>query len=57
MARIIEFHIPAGFNPKIRWVPQQERGALVVFPVIDSKELADDSLLMNDAGVGALHLY
>ena len=67
MARIIEFHIPAGFRSKIRWVSQQERGTLVVFPLIDSKELAglkrilrDHStvtLLANDACVGALHHY
>jgi hypothetical protein len=32
MARIIEFHIPADFRPKIKWVPQEERGRLVEFP-------------------------
>jgi len=31
MARIIEFHIPTDFRPKIKWVPQEERGRLVVF--------------------------
>ncbi len=32
MARIIEFHIPADFKPQMKWVPQEERGRLVVFP-------------------------
>lgn len=33
MARIIEFHIPDGFTPKTKWVPEQERGRVLVFPV------------------------
>jgi hypothetical protein len=32
MARIIEFHTPAGFKPKTAWVPLKERGTLIVFP-------------------------
>jgi hypothetical protein len=32
MARIIEFHIPANFKPKIKWMPPEERGRLVLFP-------------------------
>jgi hypothetical protein len=32
MAQIIEFHLPADFKPKIKWVPPEERGRLVVFP-------------------------
>jgi hypothetical protein len=32
MARTIKFHIPADFTPKIKWVPQEKRGRLVVFP-------------------------
>jgi len=32
MARVIEFYIPADFKPKIKCVPQKERGSLVVFP-------------------------
>jgi hypothetical protein len=32
MARIIEFHIPSDFKPKVKGVPQVERGRLVVFP-------------------------
>jgi hypothetical protein len=31
MARIIEFHIPAAFKPKIKCVPQEEEGRLVIF--------------------------
>jgi hypothetical protein len=32
MARIIEFHIPSDFKPKVKGVPQVECGRLVVFP-------------------------
>jgi hypothetical protein len=32
MARIVEFLIPAAFKPKIKCVPQEEQGGLVVFP-------------------------
>lgn len=32
MARIIEFHIPVDLKPKIKWVPWEERGRLVVIP-------------------------
>jgi hypothetical protein len=32
MARIVEFYIPADFKPKIKCVPQDEQGRLVVFP-------------------------
>jgi hypothetical protein len=32
MARMIMFHIPAAFKPKIKCVPQEEQGRLVVFP-------------------------
>jgi hypothetical protein len=32
LARIIEFHIPSDFKPKVKEVPQVERGRLVVFP-------------------------
>ena len=31
MARIIEFHTHEGFKPTMKWVPQEDRGALVVF--------------------------
>jgi hypothetical protein len=32
MARLIEFHIPADFEPIIKSVPQEERGKMVAFP-------------------------
>jgi hypothetical protein len=32
MARLIEFHIPADFEPRIKWMPQGEPGRLVAFP-------------------------
>lgn len=32
MARIIEFYIPSGFTPKEKWLPEEERGKVFVFP-------------------------
>ena len=31
MAHVIEFYIPAGFKPKVKWVPQQQRGKVIAF--------------------------
>ena len=31
MAQVIEFYIPAGFKPKVKWVPQKQRGKVIVF--------------------------
>jgi hypothetical protein len=48
MARIIEFHRPAGFNPITKHVHLHERGALIAFPA-DLTELASDaSTLANE---------
>jgi hypothetical protein len=33
MAQVIEFYIPARFKPKVKWVPQEQRGKLIAFPV------------------------
>lgn len=41
MARIIEFHVPEGFNPARKYVPAQERGALIVFPPNLTKSAAE----------------
>jgi hypothetical protein len=41
MARIIEFHVPEGFKPAAKYVPAQERGAVIVFPSILTKSAAD----------------
>jgi hypothetical protein len=32
MARVIEFHVPTDFKPKVKWAPHEERGRLVIFP-------------------------
>jgi hypothetical protein len=32
MAKVIEFYIPARFKPKLKWVPEQQRGKVLVFP-------------------------
>jgi len=32
MAHVIEFYIPARFKPKVKWVPQEERGKVIAFP-------------------------
>jgi len=32
MARIIEFHVPEGFNSARKYAPPQERGTLIIFP-------------------------
>ena len=31
MAKIIEFHIPDGFQEKVTWVPHQDRGKVIEF--------------------------
>ena len=41
MARIIEFHVPEGFKPAAKYVPAQERGAVIVFPPNLTKSAAD----------------
>jgi hypothetical protein len=48
MARIIEFHIPAGFTPTTKYVPPQERGALIVFPPDLTRSASDASALTRE---------
>jgi hypothetical protein len=48
MARIIEFHIPAGFHPITKYVPPQDRGALTVFPVHLARSSSDASTLDSE---------
>jgi hypothetical protein len=31
-AQVIEFHIPALFKPKMKRVPQEQRGKVIAFP-------------------------
>ena len=32
MAHVIEFYMPARFKPKVKWVPQEQRGKVITFP-------------------------
>ncbi len=32
MAQVIEFYIPSRFKPKVKWVPQDQRGKVLAFP-------------------------
>jgi hypothetical protein len=32
MAHVIGFYIPARFKPKVKWVPQEQRGKVIAFP-------------------------
>jgi hypothetical protein len=33
MAKVIEFYVPVRFRKVLKWVPQQERGRVLEFPV------------------------
>jgi hypothetical protein len=48
MARIIEFHIPSGFNPTRKYVPRGERGALSVFPPNLTRSASDAPALNSE---------
>jgi hypothetical protein len=37
MAKIIEFHVPATFQPKPHWTPAELRGKVIDFPSITRK--------------------
>ena len=32
MAKVIEFYIPAGFQRKSKWLPEEQRGKVIEFP-------------------------
>ena len=32
MAKVIEFYVPSHFEPKSKWVPEEERGKFLTFP-------------------------
>ena len=32
MAQVIEFYIPSRFKPKVKWVPLEQRGKILLFP-------------------------
>jgi hypothetical protein len=48
MARVIEFHRPAGFNPITKYVPSHERGAPIVFPPNLTRSASDPSTLPGE---------
>jgi hypothetical protein len=48
MARIIEFHIPVGFNPTTKYVPPQARSALIAFPPDLTRSASDASALNSE---------
>ena len=33
MAQVIEFYVPDSFRPKTKWVPAEQRGKLIEFPL------------------------
>jgi hypothetical protein len=39
MAQVIEFHTPARFQKKVKWVPPKQRGKVIGFPA-DMKKSA-----------------
>jgi len=37
MAKVIEYYIPERFRKTARWVPQDQRGKIIEFPVLEKK--------------------
>ena len=37
MAKVIEFYVPARFRKPVKWVPQEQRGQLLEFHVLQKK--------------------
>lgn len=37
MAQVIEFYIPDSFRRKIKWIPVEQRGKLIEFPIPGKK--------------------
>jgi hypothetical protein len=37
MAQIIRFYIPEGYRKKRPWIPPEEKGKLICFPVQEKK--------------------
>jgi hypothetical protein len=57
MAQVIEFYIPACFKPKVKWVPQEQRGKVIALAIAggsraNSKEfrLKQDGLEVEPPG-------
>ncbi len=32
MAQVIEFYVPDRFKPRVKWVPEEQRGKVISFP-------------------------
>jgi len=37
MAKVIAFYVPARFRKVVKWVPQQQRGRVLEFPVAQKR--------------------
>jgi hypothetical protein len=37
MAQLIEYYVPDKFKKKVKWIPEQDRGKLINFPVDEKK--------------------
>ncbi len=37
MAKVIEFYVPVRFRKVLKWVPQQQRGRVLEFPVAQKR--------------------
>lgn len=40
MAKLIKFYVPANFQPKKQWTPEELRGKIIDFPVGASRKSA-----------------
>ncbi len=34
MAKLIPFYVPSRYHQKVRWVPKERRGKLIMFPAV-----------------------
>ena len=37
MAQVIQFYVPDSFRKKVKWVPPEQRGKVITFPVEEKK--------------------
>lgn len=37
MAKVIEFYVPVRFRKPVKWVPQQQRGRVLEFPLAQKR--------------------
>ena len=37
MAKVIDFYVPNRFHKKVKWVPTEQRGKVIAFPVAVKK--------------------